>query len=418
VPLRDVQCRGIPCVACSIPDGALEDEIKLMSTRKITAAVIAAMKSDDVIFDTATRGFCVRARARDRSFLVRVRIDGKQKALTIGRYEPGVLGVEDARKIAQSWIVDARAGKDPTAVREARKAAPTLAELAERYIVERSVPHKKPNSVRQDKQMLRQHIIPQLGQRRAIDISKSDVAKLHFGMRETPAAANRCCDVLSSVLGWAEEVGIRPDGTNPCRGVKRNREKRRENALTSADLGKLGEALAKSKEDWRSVAAIRLLLFSGARMNEILSLKWEYIDTDRGVANLPDSKSGATKRYLPAAALAVLASLPRMAGSPFVLPGDRAGKPFQGLEKPWQRIRATIGLEKVRLHDLRHTYASVAVSDGVSLFVVGELLGHKQAATTKRYAHLASDPARAFADKNGERLLSMLDGKVAVPAAG
>jgi integrase len=116
--------------------------------------------------------------------------------------------------------------------------------------------------------------------------------------------------------------------------------------------------------------------------------------------------------------LALLAKLPRLAGSPHVLPGQRPGKCFVGLEKPWQRIRSTIGLEDVRLHDLRHCYASVAVSDGASLFIVGKLLGHRQTATTERYSHLAPDPARAVADKNGEQLLAMLDGKIAPVPAG
>jgi integrase len=379
--------------------------------------VIAVMKPGDAIWDSETRGFGIRARARDKSFVLRCRIGKEQVALTLGRYEAGVYGVDQARKEAQRQLVLVRSGKDPRDEKKARDAAPTLAEVAERYLIEYSLPRKKPASIRQDKQFLSRLILPALGTRKVLDISKADVAKLHSSFSETPASANRGVAVLSSVMSWAESVGLRPDGSNPCGSVSRFPERPRERSLTPDELARLGEALANSKEDWRTVAAIRLLLFTGARLNEILGLQWAWIDTERGLARLPDSKTGPKNVWLPAPALAVLAKLPRFVGSPHVLPGQRPGKPFVGLEKPWQKIRATIGLEDVRLHDLRHCYASVAVSDGASLFIVGKLLGHRNNATTERYSHLAPDPARAVADRNGERLMAMLDGKVGVPAA-
>jgi integrase len=257
--------------------------------------------------------------------------------------------------------------------------------------------------------------------------------------------------LLSAMLGWAEKVGERPDNSNPCRHIERYPEKPVERFLTAAELARLGEALDSaahpwteagraawrihceqqaeavgmhpadlaacvtarmprrcSAEDWRAVAAFRLLLFTGARLREILTLRWEWVDFIQGTARLPDSKTGARNLYLPPGALAVLEGLPRMASNPHILPGDRPGKSFVGIQKPWQRVRALAGLPDLRIHDLRHTFASAAVAGGDSLFIVARILGHRQISTTERYAHLAPDPAKAVADRTAARLAQML----------
>ena len=161
-------------------------------------------------------------------------------------------------------------------------------------------------------------------------------------------------------------------------------------------------------EDWRAIAAIRLLILTGSRVSEILTLRWAWIDLTHGVARLPDSKTGAKNIYLPPGALAVLEALPRMTSNPHVLPGDRPGAAFVGIQKPWQRIRRLAGLPDLRLHDLRHAYASVAVAAGDSLFIVGKILGHRQSSTTERYSHLSPDPALAVATRTAERLADMM----------
>jgi integrase len=163
-------------------------------------------------------------------------------------------------------------------------------------------------------------------------------------------------------------------------------------------------------EDWRAIAAFRLLLFTGARLSEILTLRWQWIDEAAGVARLPDSKTGAKNLYLPPGAAAVLAALPRVAGDAHVLPGARAGFAFVGIQKPWQRVRALAALPDVHIHDLRHAFASTAVAAGDSLFIVGKLLGHRQASTTERYSHLAPDPAAAVAARTADRLAAMMRG--------
>lgn len=164
-----------------------------------------------------------------------------------------------------------------------------------------------------------------------------------------------------------------------------------------------------------AVAAIRLLLFTGARLSEILTLKWEHVDLDKSALRLPDSKTGAKTILLNGPALALLQSLPRMQGNPYVIFGDKAGQHLIGLQKIWERIRAAAGLDDLRLHDLRHSYASTAVAAGYSLHITGKLLGQTQAATTHRYAHLADDPLRKATEAVGGRIQALM---AALPGSG
>jgi hypothetical protein len=216
--------------------------------------------------------------------------------------------------------------------------------------------------------------------------------------------------VLSKLFNLAEAWGLRPDGTNPCRHLERFDEKARERMLSAPELARLGEVLHGDGGSPYAVAAIKLLLFTGARMNEVLTLKWDYIDIERAEARLPDSKTGVKTLHLPPPALAVLAQLPRLDGNPFVITGQKPGAHLVNLEKPWRAIRAAAGLDNVRLHDLRHAFASVGAAGGDSLLVIGKLLGHTQSATTQRYAHLAPDPVKAAAAGIAAKLEAALAG--------
>jgi integrase len=392
-----------------------------MATRRITAAAVDAMKPGEAVWDSETRGFGVRYRARDRVYLVKTRVRGRQRILTIGRHGKGAWGPESARREAIRLLGLIRDGRDPAMERDAQKAAPTLERFATRFLDEYAAAHHKPRTRTEAEGLLRRYILPVLGTMKLRDIGKAEVARLHNACRQTPVAANRALALLSSMLTWAERLGERPDGSNPCRYVDRFPEKGRERLLGPAELARLGEALTRAEtsgpggratpDDWRALAAVRLLVFTGARVSEILTLRWEWIDAAQGVARLPDSKTGAKNLYLPPGALAVLEALPRLAGNPHVLPGHRAGAHFVGLAKPWQRIRAEAGLLDLRLHDLRHGFASAAVAAGDSLFIVGKLLGHRNTATTERYAHLAPDPAKAVADRTAKRLQAMLEAR-------
>ncbi len=201
--------------------------------------------------------------------------------------------------------------------------------------------------------------------------------------------------------------------------------------MTAEELARLGEALElaergysdaewealpprerrrKAPEDWRAVTCYRLLLFTGARLGEILTLKWSYIDWDRGLARLPDSKTGPKNLPLSGPALALIETLPRLQDNPHVLHGDREEGHFVGIQKPWQRIRRFAKLDDVRLHDLRHAFASIAVSGGDSLYLVGKVLGHRQASTTERYAHLQPDPLCDVSNRTAAKIAAMLGG--------
>jgi len=422
-----------------------------MAIKRITAAVVEASKPGDVVFDDDVRGFMVRHRGGAPHYAVKTRIKGRQTILTIGRHGQGAWGADKARREAVRLLGLIRDGKDIAADRAAEKAAPDFGAFAARYMVEYAEPMKKPRTRVEDARLLKIHILPKIGTQKVRDIGKADVARMHAALRETPVAANRALALLSAILGWAEKVGERPDNSNPCRHIDRYPEKARERLLTAPELARLGDALDRAvetwtdglkvawraeldrqaevadmpvgdrarwvegrmprrdtAEDWRAIAAFRLLVFTGARLSEILTLRWDWIDTAQGVARLPDSKTGAKNLYLPPGALAVLAILPRFNANPHVLPGDRPGAAFIGIQKPWQRVRALAGLPDLRIHDLRHAFASTAVAGGDSLFIVGKLLGHRQASTTERYSHLAPDPAKAVADRTAERLRAMM----------
>ena len=386
-----------------------------MPTKRITAETVASLKPGAQVFDTEVRGFGVRHRGGSAIYFVKTRIKGRQRTLTIGRHGRGYWGAEAARREAVRLLGLIRDGQDPAAEREAAKTAPTFAAFSERYMTEHAARQLKPKTIAEDRRLLTLHILPALGALRLPDIGKADLARMHARMYATPVAANRAASLVSTIMGWAERIGERPDGTNPCRHIQKYPEKARERFLGADELARLGDALATAQAagiaDWRAVACVRLLLVTGARLSEILTLQWGWIDLEAGTARLPDSKTGAKTLYLPAPALEILGALPRRAGNPHVLPGDRPAAAFVGVQKPWQRIRAAAGLGDVRLHDLRHSFASVGVAAGDSLFVVGKLLGHKKSATTERYAHLAPDPALAAANRTGERIAALLGGE-------
>jgi integrase len=206
---------------------------------------------------------------------------------------------------------------------------------------------------------------------------------------------------------------MRPEGTNPCRRVKRFREIPRERYLSEAELARLGTAMREIETEGRTrsgaLAAIRLLILTGARRGEIKNLRWNEVDLEAGLLQLGDSKTGAKVIQLPAAALQILAGIER-GGAVWVFPGKSGARPIE-LDTSWKRVREQAGLEDVRLHDLRHTYASTGVNGGASLPMIGALLGHTRVETTRRYAHLSNDPLRKASEQIGSKLAAALDGR-------
>jgi integrase len=306
----------------------------------------------------------------------------------------------------------------------------TLAALCDLYLAE-GAEHKKPSSLRSDRGRIKNHIVPLLGGLRIDRIRRADVERM---LRDVTAgrtaaqapqrrrrgrltrggrgAAAQALAVLGAVMTFAIQRGLRDD--NPVRGVKRPAVRRMERFLSEAEIARLGEAVAeeaKATGDPYPAAAIRLLLLTGCRRSEILGLRWEWIDFERAMIFLPDSKTGRKPIYLNAPALEVLEKLPRQLGNPHVICGHRVGDAYVGLHKVWCRVRTAAGLPGVRLHDLRHSYASIGAAGNNSLLILGKLLGHRHTVTTERYSHLSADPMRQAAEAIGQRISTALAGK-------
>ena len=383
-----------------------------VTKRSVEALTPGPDGTESVLWDSELRGFGVRVqRGGVRSYVLQYRAGDQRGAplrkLTIGRHgSPWT--PETARREARRLLGAIADGTDPAAARAARREAPTMADLAQRFLSEHAEAKRKPSTAAEYRRLVGRVILPALGARRVTDVTRAEIAKLHHGLRDSPYQANRVLAVLSKMFNLAERWGLRPDGSNPCRHVEKFGERKRERMLSASELSRLGEALAGYEGSPFVVGAVNLLIFTGARLGEILGLRWDWIDLDRGEARLPDSKSGAKTLHLPPPALAVLATLPRIEGNPYVIVGHRAGALLVNLEKPWRAIRATAGLDDVRLHDLRHAFASIAASSGLGLPIIGKILGHTQPATTARYAHLASDPVKAAAAAVAEKIASAM----------
>ncbi|UVF21554.1 site-specific integrase [Microvirga terrae] len=370
---------------------------------KITKAAVDRLAPGEIIWDVEIRGFGVRCQRRDRVYLVKYRSQARQRWYTIGKHgSPWT--PELARREAKRILGLVAEGKDPADKKQKDRSAPTLSALADRFLEEHVEAKSKDRTYTEYKRLIERVVKPELGRLKIDEVRSSDIERLHLKFRATPYQANRLVALLSKMFNWSGRRGER----NPCVGIEHFTEQKRRRYLSSAELARLGAALAQAEEQkLRSpyvVAAIRLLVFTGARLTEILTLRWDHVDLERGVLNLADSKTGAKTVYLNAASRELLTALPHLDGNPFVIPGERQGKHLVNLEKPWRAIRQLAQLPDVRLHDLRHSFASIGAGAGLGLPVIGALLGHAQAATTARYAHLASDPLKQAADLIGGRL--------------
>ncbi len=366
----------------------------------------------DYRWDDGLPSFGIRVYPSGRkSFVVAYRVMGRKRIMVLGRY--GVLTLDQARRRARKVLAEASDGNDPSRDRQALRDAPTVADLAKRFLTDHA-PKKKSSSIRDDRRMWKLHILTRLGRRKVSDITRDDIDRLHSRMRETPYAANRVLALLSKAFNLAEVWGWRPDASNPCRHVKPYKEEKRERYLSAAELTRLGavlDAIEHERVELPGVAtAIRLLLLTGCRLNEILSLRWTDVDFERGCLYLADSKTGKRSVLLNRGAIRMLSCAERIAGNPFVIPGKRQGRHLVNLSKPWRRIRERAGIPDVRLHDLRHTFGSFGAGAGLSLPLIGKMLGHSQPATTARYAHLASDPLRQAVNLVGEEIETALSG--------
>ncbi|MDE0149044.1 MAG: tyrosine-type recombinase/integrase [Rhodospirillaceae bacterium] len=380
---------------------------------RITKRVVDALRPQErerVVWDDEIKGFGVRVHPTGkRVYIVKYRHRGRVVKTTIGPHGP--IAPAEARARAAEIITAARTGRDPAAAGGRGSRGPTVAELAQRFLEEYVPAHCKPGTRTVYRSALVNHVVPRLGSRRVADIERADIVALHHALRATPYQANRTVQILSRLFTLAEVWGLRPDGSNPCRHVRRFREEKRERFLSDAEYARLGAALKAGEEERLEppevVAAIRLLMLTGCRRAEILTLHWDHVDLEAGELRLPDSKTGAKTVHLGDPAIAVLRAIPRRDGDPFVIAGSAPGRPMKDLHHYWQRIRRRAGLEGVRIHDLRHSYASGGLLVGEGLPMIGKLLGHTNVHMTARYAHLANDPLKSAANRIANRIAAV-----------
>ena len=388
---------------------------------KITKRIVDAQapdQKDQFVWDTEAKGFGLKVTPTGRKvYLVQYRLPGTAtKRYTIGRH--GSPWTPDgARSEALRILGMVASGLDPAAEKRAAKADITVRELCDRYMTD-GVHSKKQSTLEMDQSRIERHVKPLLGRKRVKAVTKSDVQRFVRDVAEGksakdvktgprgrsivkggPGVANRTLGMLGAIFEFAIVEGLRPD--NPARGVKKFKEGRPARFLSNDEIARLGEALREEEQNGGNifaVAAIRLLLLTGCRKQEILKLRWDEVDIGGGFLRLADSKTGAKPVHLAAPARALLSELPRVADNPFVIVGSNPGGHLVGLQKIWNRVRGAAGLDDVRLHDLRHSFASVGARSGESLLVIGKVLGHATQAATGRYAHLSDDPVKSAAE--------------------
>jgi integrase len=376
---------------------------------KRTVEGLEARSESYFVWDSEIKGFGLRIMpSGTKTYQVQYRKGGRTRRASIGRH--GNITAEQARNRAKEIMGELSKGENPVEEIAQHRRAPTVAALCDRFFEHHVKERCKPRTQGEYRRALDKSIKPAIGNFKVVDVERRDVAELHHKFRHIPYQANRTLGVLSKMFNLAEVWGLRPDGSNPCRHVPKYREEKREWFLHPEELQRLGRALAEVEADGTetpfAVAGFRLLILTGCRLKEIQTLRWDYIRGNN--IELPDSKTGARKIPLPQAARDVLAALPRYPDNPHVIAGAVEGQHVTDMQKPWRRIRERASLPDVRTHDLRHSYASNAISTGTDIAQLMRLLGHTQIQTTMRYAHLYDEPVRRAAEANADRLGALL----------
>lgn len=435
----------------------------LKLTRRTVAQIETPISGPVYHWDSDLPGFGLVARPSGaRSWLCQYRTEGGRRGATkrIGLGDFGTLTVEEARAQAKRVLAKAAMGGDPAGERAETRKAETVAEISERWLAEHVAPKRSTRTERFYADLLKLHVLPEIGTMRAKDVLRRDILKLHTKIaakatrpdksgKSQPAlrpasggrtTANRVLATVSALFGWAAKAGIVPEGHNPARGVERFKEEGKERFLDADEIGRLGEALRFAEGDgipWaakdetaagakhlakaanrrevfgpHAAGAIRLLLLTGMRLREVLNLRWDSYDRARGMLHLATSKTGRKTIVLGAPAIAVLESIPRLPGGIYVIAGSSAGtadeKPRADINRAWNAIRRHARIEDARIHDLRHSFAAIGADGGAGLPQIGKLLGHRVAATTARYAHVSASAERRVANGIGATIVEAL----------
>lgn len=409
---------------------------------KKTVDALNATGREYFVWDTDLTGFGIRIQPSGaKSYVAKYRAGSGRTAptrrITLGQV--GKITPDEARTLAKKALGAVAHGQDPAAERADKRNAITINALADRFMVEHVETKRKRATADQYRIVLDKSLKPAVGWKRVNAVTKADILAIHHNMRDRPVLANRMVAATSAMFAWAAKVSIVTEGTNPAARLEKYREQGRERFLTTNELVRLGDAIRAAetegiawapdpdgnikhapKEENRRVrigphvaAAFRLLILSGCRLREILHLEWSQVDTERGVLWLPDSKTGRKAVVLGAAALEVISTIPRVGD--YVIASPALDRPRHDLRKPWAAVTKAAELEGLRIHDLRHNFASTGASAGMGLQVVGRLLGHSQSRTTEKYSHLADDAARRAADAISSSIAAAIYGNRPVP---
>jgi integrase len=402
---------------------------KILKTKRqsirISKTTVDAAKPEAIryaLWDVALPGFGLTVSHNGlKTFVLRYRAKHKfapKRFVKLGQFGP--ISAEEARRMATEILGQVASGKDPALEQsDANNAAITFGDACDRFLEIHVKGKRKAGTYALYAHIIEKKLKPAFGNRHILKITKLDVANFHDSLKTTQPTANRCITTLASIYSWAGRTGLIDEGINPARRIEKYKEVAKDRYLSMSEITRLGQALREAETEGFpyafdpdkptskhgakpgernvffspfAVAAIRLLIFTGCRKGEILKLKWSEVDFERGMLHLPDSKTGRKVVLLGQAAIKVLQGLPRVGD--YVIAGADPDKPRVDLKRPWDAIREKAELEGVRLHDLRHSFASVGAGAGLGLPIIGKLLGHSQSRTTERYAHLADDPLR------------------------
>jgi integrase len=377
-------------------------------TRQIAEKTDAPQAGHIMIWDSEVIGFGVRITANGaRSYVLRYVPKGHTRERLVTVCKVCDMPVAEARERAAAMRGKVVDGADPLKDREALRKAETMKEFGKRYLIEHAKEKKRPRSVKEDKRYLEKYIYPVIGDKKVIHVTHSDITYIHRKYGKTPYQANRIVSLLSKMFSIAVKEETRPD--NPARGVEKYHEDKVARVLTIQELQRLADAL-NNYENKRAADAVRLIMLTGSRKAEAFTAQWSKIDLNEGIWTKPSAHTKQKREeHVPLSAMAVdflkVMKADGMPGVDWVFPGNIEGKPITDVKKAWATILKRAKIDgAVRIHDLRHTYASRLVSSGETLVIVGKLLGHTQAQTTARYAKADAQPARKASDSFADML--------------
>lgn len=339
---------------------------------------------------------------------------GRGRNFKLGRFP--LITIQQARILAKNALYEIARGEDPSADRDSARKAQSITQACEKFLTEYVRPKLKSRTVEQYERIIDKRIKPKFGSTKVNELSRFDIQRWHAEMSKHPREANHALAVLSKIMTEAWRTWEMRQN-NPCSGIKRYSENRRERFLSQNEFARLGNTLLEMEVEGGTstyaIAAIRLLCFTGCRLNEVLTLQWEHVDFEHRCLRLPDSKTGAKVVHIGTPAIEVLSALKALPDVPWVFPGRSLDEPIKHLHSTWSRVRKGAGLAGVRLHDLRHSFASVGAAGGLGLPIIGKVLGHAHVATTARYAHLADAPVKEAVNSISNNIAGAMGNKSA-----